>query len=240
MVKHSGFIWGNIPQLWYVQFPWRFLIFSGFFSAFLTGSLMGVIRGKWKRYILSGILIILIIFTAVFRFTPQRFINVSDSFYTNEDKIRWDTSNLAYEYVPSGVATKKSKAGTTQVDINKDEVAESSFKLLTGVADVFEVNNLPHYKKFNIKVLKPGIFQINTFSFPGWKAFLGGKEVQFKDSNKLKLIQVNLPEGTHVLEVKFTDTMPRIIGNYISLTSIILLVVLGFFSIRVKKNAKTS
>ncbi|MDO8514867.1 MAG: hypothetical protein Q7S14_00030, partial [bacterium] len=38
--EYSSFIWDKIPQLWYLQFPWRFLEFAVLFSSLLAGSLV--------------------------------------------------------------------------------------------------------------------------------------------------------------------------------------------------------
>lgn len=235
-IKHSRFIWDVLPPLWYIQFPWRFLIFASFASSFLVGSAMFFVKGKKLRYLIAAIIIGSTILTSVYRFTPQRLIDASDAFYTNQEKIRWETSSLAYEYVPLGISTKKSKAGTTQVNITKDEIASSSSKIISGVIFYKEVKNLPHYKKFEVMAFESGVIQINTYSFPGWKIFIDGKKTEFRDDNKLKLIRVNIPEGKHTVEVKFTDTMARTVGNLLTLISIILLVVLIYYSIKKQKH----
>lgn len=79
-------------------------------------------------------------------------------------------------------------------------------------------------KKFFIDAQTPAIFQLNTFNFIGWQAYLNGKKIQINDKNDYKLITVFLPKGKHNLEFKFEDTFVRKIGNYLSLLS-----VLGFF-----------
>lgn len=224
MTKYSKFIWDMIPPLWYIQFPWRFLLLSSFISAFLTGSVISFIKYKSARIIVSILIIVLLIVFNFSNFMPQRRIHVSDNFYINTEKIRWDTSSLAYEYVPKGIQIKKSEIGTTKVDITKDEIAKSPFKVISGKMEVAPIDIKPQYKKLDLYVEKPGIIQVNTFSFPGWEVFLDGKKTTFTDSNKLKLIRVAIPSGAHILEARFTDTPIRTIGNSASIISIIILI----------------
>lgn len=227
MSKYSAVVWDNIPPLWYIQFPWRYLLLATFAAAFLSGSVISFIKNNTIKAIVSVACIILIIWLVIFRFTPERFVNVTDTYYTNPEKIRWETSSLAYEYVPKGVQTKVSDIGTTKIAIDKSEIATSSSQIITGDMKVTPLIERPHHKKFSVEVLRPGIFQINTYSFPGWEVFVNGEKVSFTDDNKLKLIQISLPSGNHDVEAKFTDTPVRIVGNTTSIISIIVLILGG-------------
>jgi hypothetical protein len=236
MVNHSRPIWDTVQALWYVQFPWRFLIFSGFSASFLTGSFIYFVKGRHLRYLAGFVIVFVIIISNISRFTPQRFINVQDQDYVSPEKLRWETSSLAYEYVPTGIAVIKSQIGTTRVDIKKEEIASSSSQVISGTVDIQEVTNKPHYKKFRAMVFEPGVLQINTYSFPGWEVFVDGVKTDYSNNNKLKLIRINLSGGEHLVEAKLFDTPVRRVGNTISIVSIILFAALMIFSIKTKKN----
>lgn len=223
MTKYSKFIWDMITPLWYIQFPWRFLLLTSFTSAFLTGAAIGFVKQKNIQLITSGIVIVLLILFNLSNFMPQRRLNVTDDYYIGTEKIRWETSSLAYEYVPKGIQTKKSDIGTTKVDITKNEIAKSSFKIVTGKMKVEPKDIKPQYKKFDLIIETPGIFQINTFAFPGWEVLIDGEKVPYTDRNKLKLIQISVPIGAHTVEAQFKDTPIRSIGNSASIISIIIL-----------------
>ncbi len=238
MVKFSRPIWDLIVPLWYIQFPWRFLIFASFFSSILAGSIISFIKNqKIQVGMAIGIIILLISFNFP-KFTPERFFNADDNYYTNYEKIRWETSSLAYEYVPKGVKTKKSNIGTTLVDINKNEIASRSAEVKRGEISYKEIVNKTYYKKFEVSALTDGTLQINTYSFPGWKVFLNGREHKYKDNNKLKLIQIDLEKGKYVVEAHFLNTPIRSIGNFISGISIIVLIGYGLFIVYRNKYVK--
>ncbi len=238
MIKFSKPLWDVITPLWYIQFPWRFLLISSFVSAFLTGAVVSFISNIYIRVAVSILLAGLIMYLSIGKFTPERFVNVNDNFYTNNEKIRWETSSLAYEYVPKGIQTRKSDIGTTKIDIDKHEIASRTAQVISGSMDIKVITDKPQYKKLDIKVLEPGILQINTFSFPGWNVTLNSLDIEYSDSNKLKLIQVSLPVGKHEIEAKFNDTPVRLVGNIITGISIILVGILSFLTLKKHYNRK--
>lgn len=231
MVKYSEFIWKLIPPLWYVQFPWRFLLFTSFAVAFLSGSVLFYIKNNRIKIGAAIAIVVVVVISNLTLFSPEKYMSVTDDFYTNQEKIRWETSSLAYEYVPKGIKTKKSVIGTTFVDINKNEIKTTPAQVISGDISYTTVKNLPQEKVFQVNVKTSGILQINTYSFPGWKVYINRNEVKYQDNNKLKLIRVSLDQaGTQKIEAKFTDTPVRFIGNMISVISIIILILGAFIA----------
>jgi hypothetical protein len=222
---HSKFIWDSIPQLAYVQFPWRFLLFTGFFSSFLLGSLFSLNNSKNNTYA-AVIFAVVLIFFYKDNFVPKEYYNVSDSAYTSPGVIRWKTSNMAAEYVPKGFITKKSTIGTTVVDIKENEIAKNSFVVRNGLyQEIKVVEDKPQTKEFVASAPGPITLQINTYSFPGWKVFIDNNPVSYTDNNKFKLITVLVPAGTHTVKALFTDTPVRLLGNSLTIFSILTLLI---------------
>ncbi|HVZ12403.1 MAG TPA: hypothetical protein VG965_05215 [Patescibacteria group bacterium] len=219
--RQSKFVWDNISLLWYVQFPWRFLTICAFAASFLSGCAVFLFANKKHKTIAALGLTVIFVAFYIGDFRPERFLNVSDKYYTDINKIRWDTSSLSYEYVPAGVKTKISKYGTTLVDINKNEVAKEPYTVIHGSAIITNTKNVPQEKIFKTNSTSSLTIRINTFSFPGWKVFIDGGLVKYSDSNKLKLIDVAVPAGTHTVSAVFENTTPRSLGNWASITSII-------------------
>ena len=81
-------------------------------------------------------------------------------------------------------------------------------------------------KTFKVDVKSLAEFQLNTFHFLGWQAYLDHKKIRINDKNKYKLITVLLPKGKHELKFVFEDTLSRLIGNILSLFSVLILIVL--------------
>lgn len=217
-------LWDLIQPLSYIQFPWRFLIFSVFTSSFLAGSFMLLIKDKKIQSLTSALIIIFTIFFYKDYFKPSSYLtNFKDENYINQDILRWDTSIMAFEYVPKGIATKKSSVGNTIVDISKQEISKSSTEVISGEMSISPVSEKTTFKEYNVNVLEKGRLQLNIFSFPGWKVFVDGQEIKYDDNNKFKLITLDLEGGKHTLVANFTDTPYRLAGNTLTIFGFLIL-----------------
>ena len=74
-----------------------------------------------------------------------------------------------------------------------------------------------------IKSEKETIVQIPVYDFPGWKAKVDNYKAQISHDNDLGLITLTIPEGEHVVNLEFTNSPIRLLGNFISLISFGLL-----------------
>ena len=239
-VKQSKFIWDSLTPLWYVHFPWRFLTLCVLFSSILSGSVVYFFKNPKKRITAMLVLIIAIIFFNISIFKPERIINVSDIDYTNSKTIRWDTSSLAYEYVPANIATKKSIENTTKIDITEDQIKSSPYKIVKGVMIVSVKKDLPQEKTFDVYALTKGVLRINTFAFPGWQVYINGRKASYTSNNKLVLIDVKVPFGKNTVRAVFEDTPVRKLGNMISIVSIIVICLIAVAAVRKKNDLSSS
>lgn len=220
-VRQSQFIWDMLPPLWYVQFPWRFLMFSSFATSILAGSIVVFFKNKKTQIIIAAVLVFGFVIFNLPDFNPQRLIQVSDKDYINSQKIRWETSSLSYEYVPGKIKTKKSKDNTTIVDITRNEIKSSPYQIVKREFAVNVIKDLPQEKIFSVVSHSGGVFRINTYSFPGWVIYVDGQNIAYSESRKLVLIEVPLPPGVYTIRAVFKNTPIRTVGNLASIISII-------------------
>lgn len=167
-------------------------------------------------------------------FVPARYLDVSDQTYTTKEDLSWRISKTSFEFVPKGVKTVLSDIGTTQLDINQNEIATQSYQIIKGNLKVLEMKNVPHQKIYQVKSAKGGTLQVNTYNFPGWTAAIDGKTTLINDQNKLKLITIVVPPGEHTVTVDFQNTPVRTLGNYLSLFALIIILFLSFKNFKLK------
>ena len=65
--------------------------------------------------------------------------------------------------------------------------------------------------------------RLPLYSFPGMKVWVDGRKAEYDDQNYLGLITFNLAQGQHSFKVKLINTWPRLLGNWLSLFSLIAL-----------------
>ena len=236
-IPASKSIWDALKSVMaYIQFPWRFLVFTFFFASFAIGALFTtpfpLMRRKWILYgqYLFAIFVILVVFyKAVTIFAPSKYLtSVTDANYISEDVIRWKTSNLAFEYVPNGIATKKLPRGNTVVAITKEQIAKGPFSVISGKMQIQVTKNIPQEKRAEVSLTKTGILQINVYDFPGWHIYVDGNEVSYSSRNALKLLRIPLSKGSHTVDALFQETPVRMIGDIVSGITILGLIGYGF------------
>jgi hypothetical protein len=231
-VAQSKMIWDALQSVMaYIQFPWRFLLISNFLAAFAIGALFmrseRFFKNTYIKYVQYGVgilLIFLVVYKAGTIFRPQTYFEqAKDSDYISKDVLSWKTSNLSFEYVPKGIATKTSDLGNTIVDITHAQIEHSPFSVVSGSMNVQTTKDIPQQKTAQVLGTKNGILQINVYDFPGWQVLVDGHRVQYTANNPLRLLQIPLSQGQHTIVATFTDTPVRSVGNALSAFTILLI-----------------
>jgi len=236
-VTYSQFIWDKIQYLWYLQFPWRFMTFTGIFISLIAGAgvyylgkLINADSGVKKALFNLGIIIIIFI-TIIKYITYSKTHNLKsydEKKLTSFEEISWRVSKTSFEFSPVGIKTAKTALGTTTIGLSKKDLTKNSFDILSlnkKEVAVRQILNKFSKKEFEINSTKPVEFRLNTFNFPGWQASLDGRLIKIIDNNDYKLITVNVPKGNHSLLFSFKDTLVRKIGDIISVIAIILILI---------------
>ncbi len=234
----SAVIWDNLKFLAYLQFPWRFLTFAGFFlSAAAAFSLhflaQWLKKGQGKRIagVISIIIILVTIGTYQKYFKPQSYIVTTDQQKTSFEEIAWNVSLTSLDFIPKGVPTKKLNQDRITVDIDKSNLQPNLYNVYRGNTKRVDVlKNTMREKEFNIDAFVPLEFWLYTFDFPGWKAYLNDKEIPIYPNETFQLISVKIPQGYHNLRFVFEDTLVRKIANAISLVAIFAVLYILFGS----------
>lgn len=218
-VDYSSFIWASVSYLWYLQFPWRFLTFAGLYLSVLGSYTLYVIY-RWNR-IAALIALIVIGGFAILKyqkyFKPARLLQVNDTQLTTFDEIAWRVSGTSFEFVPKGVDTAVSRFGTTVLNIQKKDLPTKPYTVVSGSGTVDTVEDRFEDKRFRVTAETPIVMRFNTFFFPGWVAYVDGRPITISSDNRLKLITMAIPAGSHSVRLLFTDTPVRKAGNWISL-----------------------
>jgi len=232
---YSQFVWDKIKYLWYLQFPWRFLTFSGIFISLIAAA--GIyyfgkiieLDNKLKKILFNLVIISLLIITVVkysIYSKPHNEKAYDEKKLTSFEEISWRVSKTSFEFSPKGIKTKKTELGTTTIGLEKQDLIKEIYTIVSSDKEVINIETLVDEfskKEFEVESKNPIEFRLNTFNFPGWQARLDGTEIKINDDNDYKLITVSVPEGNHKLVFAFKDTLIRTLGNLISIVSLVFL-----------------
>lgn len=218
----SLYIWNFLLFLLkYVQFPWRFIIFIMLSISVFAGYIFKIINKKFfSIFSLVAITVIVIIINAKY-FEPKYFYSFKNSYYLNNQYLKWDASKISDEYLPKDF-------------IKPSNINELDDKLIRNT------NNLSYTVKENktgltslkISLDSPTELVINKTFFPGWVGYIDGKIVKLNDKNGL--ISVLVPSGLHQLIFILKSTRIQLFANLISLiTFLFILAILSKKAVKI-------
>ena len=214
----STFLWEKIPFFKYIQFPARWFNITNFTISFLSSILFWSIMTTLTTKRRISVFIVAISLTMllldfkyikyVYAFPQQKLIPVQ-------------TQNSNLEHLPIWAMKDNISSNTInyRIEIVKGE----------GESEILAWKSAERIIK--IIAEEPIVAKIQTFYFPGWKAYLNGTEIAVQIESGTGAILLDIPEGDHMLELKFVDTPVRYYGKLISLLSF---VALGCFLLREK------
>lgn len=213
----SEFLWKLIPQLKYIQFPWRFLMFIVLFISIISGSAALVYR---KRLVWLALILAVVIFNFSY-FRPERFIQTSDEKLLSG--IDWDRQikRSIFDYLP--IYAKEPPA----------ELATVRYQILTGQTDISNFQEGTNWIKFKADVKTHTIIRLSQYYFPNWQIWVDGKEIPFEyKNNSFGLMTFILSKGNHTVEARLLDTQIRIAGNLLTAFSLAVFFILLIGQIR--------
>ena len=218
MHSKSTFIWKTLPVLEWLQFPWRFLTVSIFLLSVIGG--IGIyLLPKFKVWV--GLLVMVIsIFLTYSYFVPKGWINITDA--EKFSGVSWEKQLTIsiFDYLPI-----YAKLPPIIKAPNEPEVLEGSAKFI-------------HYEKGSdwqegeVIAERDSLLRVPLFDFPGMTVKVDGNITPHINNDCrgqefcLGLITFKVPSGQHKIEVELEDTLVRKIGNYLSVLSIGMAMVL--------------
>ena len=228
--QRSSPIWTIFEStLVFVQFPWRFLSISTFLLATLCAFGVFFIQKldfkifKFKAGIVYGLVLLiacLILYLPFFR--PNKWYDITDA-----DKfsgLSWEKQLTIsiFDYLPIYAKLPPTSA------------APMNPETLEGLADFKNAQKGSNFKSWDVTVSKEALLRAPIFDFPGMLVFVDGVKVDhWNDDCRNQeychgLVTFKVPEGSHDILIKLTNTPVRTIGNLLTLLSLIVLLILLF------------
>lgn len=207
MVSPSFSVWEIVPYLRYLQYPWRFLSFAAFGLALLSSGVFLKLSGKALRVGTAMLIVLGTIGVNAKLFVPQYTDHTSPESYEDIYELRYRVSKISDEYLPTSFTRPQ----------RRDEIALSTIPQLPGMS-VESVTETETYRKYVVESVFARDLVLNSVDFPGWRYFINGQPVSASVRNGNPVL--SLSEGPVTLEMRFTDTPVRSIGNILSILTL--------------------
>lgn len=208
----SSFIWASIPILSWLQFPWRFLTLSIFLLAILS-ALAVYFAGKYGYALGVGAIAVAVFLYGGF-FVPKDWLNITDAEKFSGASWEKQLTISIFDYLP------------IYAKLPPPAKAPQFPEVLEGEATFGNYQKGSNYQRGEVKVEKDALLRAPIFDFPGMVVKVDGQIVRHVNNDCrqeqycLGLITFRVPPGSHSLEIRLTNTLPRKLGDIISLISL--------------------
>lgn len=211
----SAFVWEALSFLAYAQFPWRFLSLSIFSSSLLAGFCFYYLKHSLKAWLIWAI-VILTIFLNWSYFQPRDFYPWINDKNKLADPL-WEIEQKAgiLDYLPKTAYEPRGRAP------DKPEI-------IRGNAETSNYNVKSNSFSFKASISKNAYLEIPIFDFPNWTVFVNGKQFPHDHINSIGRIGINLTPGQYEIKGIFKDTWVRTVGNFLTLLSFLILMIITF------------
>jgi hypothetical protein len=208
MTKISAPIWQIYNHSLMVDFPWRLIGFSAFIATTIFIYALKTIKLTKKNWFILSLGLVLV------------------TYYTNRNHLK---INLPIKYSNQDIAAKKESTSSYDEylpkNFNKDYThqRESLIEINEGSAQIEIIADSTHYREFFIKPKEKSLIRINQLRFPGWSITPKFIETSLVDINSVYEFWIEKP--TQVI-LKYSDKLSYRLANYVSLSSMIVLIFL--------------
>lgn len=219
--ESSKLIWDVVPLMAFFQYPWRFLVLVTFAASLVAGSLPWMVEKVKSDNGLSGVMplgltgigitIALILYIKLF--VPQTILPKNAEDYTDQHSLRWVTSKISDEYMPRDFMKPEN-----ETEIVKNKLASVDMNATIPVVEEKTQSVFAH-----VTMPEDGDLLIRTAYFPGWQARVDGEPAEMKAFGRGILVRV--PRGEHTVLLQLVQTPIETMGNAISISGIVVLIV---------------
>jgi hypothetical protein len=220
MFSVSSILWRILPEMRYVEFPWRWLSPLCVVTVLLTSAAVAQARNKrtWRVTVAVAVTAI----AAVIVYT-----------------VRWDThhqhlqdltvaahSGAGYPGVPwcYPLGSRPSKLPKDAPLIATDREEEKSMS--REGAQIHVERWSAEQRVFSVESPRPLALRIKLLPYPAWQGKLDGKAIPLEASQETGQMLLSVPAGASRTEIKFVRTWDRTLGIAVSLTTVLAFILL--------------
>jgi 6-pyruvoyl-tetrahydropterin synthase related domain len=226
MLRPSILLWQHLPEMQFVQFPWRWLDVLDASFAFFVAAAIGRSTGRWVRWIA-----IVMVGAAIGAAAAAM---IHDAW--------WDTQGAPA--LTNAIRSARGYEGTDEYmpnDCDRSELpgnpddtsrmpdasatpASAIEKLDPSSGQIVPANSAGIHierwtaerKSFTEESAEPVTLALRLLSYPAWGVRVDAVSARFDVQSVTARLLLPLPRGTHRVEVRFRRTWDRTAGNAIS------------------------
>jgi hypothetical protein len=215
----TAFIWNHVPELAFLQFPWRLLAILAAVLALAIALALEPINFKPKVTTILAIVIAAVLTYPAYSVFHQP----CDEEDTVESRLALFHSSQGTdptdEYTPTNADNDSLAHTNPPYWLSTDPNAQAPTNTQPGPAPTH----------FSFKTTQPESLILNLRDYPSWRIALNGVPIIDRNPENQRddgLIVLSVPAGPSTIDITYTQTLDQTLGDAISLVSFILLALL--------------
>jgi len=206
-------IWERVGTLQYLVYPWRTLCLPALFMSLLALYAFERIGPKATWGAIAALVLLNVLHT-----TPKQILTFDDAyFYPESIAQRGINTSTREEYEPRTVLSRPSFESVSLKGVSSKPV-------------VTQLTNRSNRQSFKVDSGQPALMQDSLFDYLGWRVLVDDREVPTSPALVSGQITFSVPAGTHKVLVELRPTRIRAWSLYISLGSVVLLILFVLFA----------
>jgi hypothetical protein len=201
MMRFTLPLWLYLPELRFVQFPWRWLLCLN--VAFVLAIVLSL-RRWWLRGLVYVVAVGGLLWAGHSVQPPwwDKAADIQEMLDNQHDRIGYEGTD---EYVPV----------TADADEVDDKAPPVRF-IGNGGADIRIMNWHAESRMIDTKASTPGKLVLRLFNYPLWKVRVNGRGVATENNDPTGQMMIPIPAGESHIQIRFVDSWDRMIGLIVS------------------------
>jgi len=221
MLAPAAPLWAATPLASFAQFPWRLLALTTLSMTFLAGAVVAGVQA-WRQR-LAGLLVVPLLAVIVWGSWPYlwpQIIPPKEGPVSLAGLMRFQQSSGEMVGLTAWADIKAKPTWGPLADLyvaGKPVESKLAYSLLPAGMTVQALRHRTILDELRVTSAQGGKVTFYTQYYPGWRAYLDGREVAVVPEGDLGWMTVEVPAGEHVLLLRFEDTPVRVAGTVITL-----------------------
>ncbi len=203
----TAVFWRTLPELQYVQFPWRWLLCLNVPFAILAA----LAFPSWRPRLVLCLAMFVVLWTVWHRVQQPWWDQAADIQEMHDFIADGGGYEGSDEYVPAGVDPGAINKNAPQVAV-----------VGRGRANIRMLDWSVQSKRFTAEVDRPEKLRLRLFNYPAWRVEVNGVPIDAKSQPRTGEILVPLDTGISEVRVRFVRTPDRTLGGAVSIVTALL------------------
>ena len=213
----TSFLWEHLPELRYLQLPWRWLLCLNVALALFVA----MASRRWIVRILICVTMFAVLIFVWHRVQTPWWETAADF----GEMLQHQQSGVGYEgtdeYVPTGADPYEIRHDAARVALEDDSAAQIQVQRWDAEA-----------KMFTAQVEQPGQLVLRLFNYPAWRVEVNGQGVAASARDVTGQMLIPVQKGENRVQIRFTGSWDITLGGIISVVTALFLG--GFITFRRK------